>query len=158
MAQVSQVDVDVPAVADEPESRPGGLPLYVWVVLAAALAVPFGLFVPRQVAGVAVAPILDAFPTVIIRALTALATPLVVMAILNALITNDIRGRQGFLMMVYYGINTLVAIVIGLALANLIRPGVGVNLGQIQNNVAAPAVRRVEEKTSFMAMHKARRL
>ena len=31
-------------VADDPESRPGGIPLYVWVVAAAVLAVPVGLY------------------------------------------------------------------------------------------------------------------
>ncbi len=111
-----------PVPADEPESRPGGIPLYVWVVLAVALAVPVGLYWQEG------ATRLNLLPAMIIRALSALAAPLVVLAILHAIVTNDIRGRQGLLMMVYYLINTLVAMAIGLTLANLIRPGVGADL------------------------------
>ena len=104
---------------DEPESRPGGLPLYVWVVIAVVIAVPAGYFLGERAMG------LKIIPTLIIRALAALAAPLVVLAILHAIVSNDIRGRQGFLMMVYYLINTLVAMAIGLGLSNLIKPGVG---------------------------------
>ena len=47
------------------------------------------------------------------------------LAILSAIVTNEIRGRQGGLMMVFYLINTLVAMVIGLTLTNLFQPGLG---------------------------------
>ncbi|MGE3820079.1 MAG: dicarboxylate/amino acid:cation symporter [Isosphaeraceae bacterium] len=109
----------LPAIQDEPESRPGGIPLYVWVLIAVALAIPAGLFFGDQVQAARI------FPTLIIRALTALAAPLVVLAILHAIVTNDVRGRQGARMMLYYLINTVVAMVIGLALTNLVQPGVG---------------------------------
>lgn len=113
-------DLDpLPAVQDEPESRPGGIPLYVWVLIAVGLAIPAGLLFGEQVQSTRI------FPTLIIRALTALAAPLVVLAILHAIVTNDIRGRQGARMMLYYLINTLVAMLIGLALTNLVKPGVG---------------------------------
>ena len=131
----------IPAVAEEPESRPGGLPLYVWVILAVLLAIPVGLglgveaskadgwpgWVRSLLSGVVVA--LDLMPQLIIRALGALAAPLVVLAILTAIVTNDIRGKQGARMMFYYLINTLVAMVIGLSLTNAIQPGEGANLG-----------------------------
>ena len=112
----------IPEAADEPESRPGGVPLYVWVLIAVALAVPVGLFWGEG------AVKLSILPALIIRALSALAAPLVVLAILHAIVSNDIRGRQGFRMMLYYLVNTLVAMGIGLALANLVRPGVGAEL------------------------------
>src|SRR5437762_10130658 len=51
-----------------------------------------------------------------ICALTALAAPLVVLAILSAIVTNEIKGRLGALMMAFYLLNTLVAMVIGLTL------------------------------------------
>ncbi len=131
----------IPAVTEEPESRPGGLPLYVWVILAVLLAIPVGLglgvdashakawpdWVKTVLGGVVVA--LDLMPQLIIRALGALAAPLVVLAILTAIVTNDIRGKQGARMMIYYLINTLVAMVIGLALTNALQPGKGANLG-----------------------------
>jgi len=111
-----------PPPADEPESRPGGVPLYVWVLVAVALAVPVGLSWQEGAAR------LNLLPALIIRALSALAAPLVVLAILHAIVTNDIRGRQGLLMMLYYLANTLVAMGIGLTLANLIQPGRGADL------------------------------
>ena len=129
---MSQLEFDPTTVADEPESRPGGVPLYVWVVLAAVLAIPVGVFVPKVINGVDVATQLDLLPNLILRALKALATPLVVMAILSAILTNDIRGRQGGRMMMYYFVNTVVAIVIGLLLSNLVRPGSGVKLDDPQ--------------------------
>lgn len=115
-------NVSPPLVHDEPESRPGGIPLYVWVLIAVALAIPFGIYRSED------AVKLDLLPKLIIRALSALAAPLVVLAILHAIITNDIRGRQGFRMMIYYLINTLVAVAIGLTLSNLIKPGLGAEL------------------------------
>lgn len=130
----------VPPPADEPESRPGGVPLYVWVIGAVVLAVPVGLLLGADAArikgwpGPAVGLLrgfamgLDLAPTLIIRALGALAAPLVVLAILSAIVTNDIHGRQGARMMVYYLINTLVAMAFGLGLTNLIHPGAGADL------------------------------
>ncbi len=32
----------IPQVQDEPESRPGGIPLYVWVISAVLIAIPVG--------------------------------------------------------------------------------------------------------------------
>lgn len=142
-------DATTPAVADEPESRPWGLPLYVWVILAVLLAIPIGMalgvdasraagwptWLRSLLSGVVIA--LDLFPVLIIRALGALAAPLVVLAILSAIVTNDIRGRQGARMMLYYLINTLVAMAIGLTLTNLIRPGEGANLGDSAATAAA---------------------
>ncbi len=127
---MTQAEFDHPSVADEPESRPGGIPLFVWVIGAAALAVPVGLLVPRVVGGVDLPTQLDLMPNLIIRAIKALATPLVVFAILSAIVTNDVRGRQGGRMMFYYLVNTIVAIAIGLAFSNLVRPGVGAKLAE----------------------------
>ena len=94
-----------------------GLPLYAWVGIAVLLAIPTGLLWGNG------ASRLELLPTIILRALTALAAPLVVLAILSAIVTNDVKGRQGALMMAFYLLNTLVAMVIGLTLTNLINPG-----------------------------------
>ena len=104
-----------------------GIPLYVWVIAAVALAIPVGLYFGERTEG------LNLLPKLIIRALNALAAPLVVLAILSAIVTNDIRGRQGARMMVYYLINTLVAMGFALLLANLIRPGLGAELVDLAN-------------------------
>ena len=92
------------------------------MVAAVLLAIPVG-----RVWGEGASQ-LELLPKLILRALTALAAPLVVLAILSAIVTNEIRGRLGALMMVFYLINTLVAMVIGLTLTNLIRPGLGASL------------------------------
>ncbi len=112
----------VPVVQVEPESRPGGLPLYAWVILAVVVAIPVGLFWGER------ATSLEILPKLILRALTALAAPLVVLAILSAIVTNEVKGRVGGLMMVFYLINTIVAMLIGLSLSNTIRPGLGASL------------------------------
>jgi DAACS family dicarboxylate/amino acid:cation (Na+ or H+) symporter len=129
---------------DEPESRPGGLPLYVWVIAAVVVAVPVGLWWGDG------ASQLEILPKLILRALTALAAPLVVLAILSAIVTNEIRGRQGAAMMLFYLLNTVVAMAIGLVLSNLIRPGEGVSLAE--PGAAAPEVVRKSVTDLFIEM------
>ena len=107
------------AVEPDGDNRIAGLPLYVWVVLAVLLAIPTGILWGDG------ATRLELLPTVILRALTALAAPLVVLAILSAIVTNEVKGRLGALMMAFYLLNTLVAMLIGLTLTNLINPGKG---------------------------------
>src|SRR3954466_2843317 len=132
-------DESLAVVTEEPESRPGGVPLYVWVLGAVALAIPVGLIWGEG------ATRLNLLPSLIIRALSALAAPLVVLAILSAIVSNDIRGRQGALMMVYYLINTLVAMGFGLLLSNLIRPGVGAELIDLANPPVPPPKKSVTD-------------
>lgn len=137
---MAQIDQELAAtVVDEPESRPGGLPLYVWVIAAVVVAIPVGLFWGEG------AVQLNLLPRLIIRALSALAAPLVVLAILSAIVSNDIRGRQGARMMIYYLINTLVAMGFGLLLSNLIRPGVGAKLIDLANAPTPPPRRTVTD-------------
>lgn len=98
------------------------VPLYVWVLVAVALAVPVGLLWGEGAAR------LELLPRLIIRALTALGAPLVVLAILSTIVTHEIRGRQGARMMLFYLVNTLVALAIALVLANVLTPGRGASL------------------------------
>jgi DAACS family dicarboxylate/amino acid:cation (Na+ or H+) symporter len=136
---VSEEDGSFDASAPEPESRPGGIPLYVWVLVAVVLAIPVGLSWGEG------ATRLNLLPDLIIRAIKALAAPLVVLAILSAIVANDIRGRQGTRMMVYYLINTLVAMGFGLLLTNLVRPGVGAELIDLANPPKAPPRKSVTD-------------
>src|SRR5438270_9222363 len=143
---MAEADFDTSTVADDPESRPGGIPLYVWVVGAAILAVPVGYVwgqLARSNPGWPGPSSLDILPTLIIRLIKAIATPLVVLAILSAIVTNEIRGRQGARMMLYYLMNTFVAITIGLVLSNVLKPGVGADLG---SSSAAAAASKIETK------------
>ncbi len=128
-------DLGTPHVQDEPESRPGGVPLYVWVIVAVIIAIPLGLFWGEGAVS------LEILPKLILRALTALAAPLVVLAILSAVVSNEIHGRQGAMMMVFYLINTLVAMLIGLTLTNLVQPGLGAALAE-PGATAGPLVKK----------------
>ena len=148
----STEDLAIPPVEDEPQVRPFGVPLFAWVLIAVALAIPVGLGLaadasqldglPGFVRGAirVVVEGLDLAPLLIIRTLGALAAPLVVLAILSAIVSNDIKGRQGAKMMGYYLVNTLVAMAIGLGLANLIRPGDRADLADVKPNAGATAV------------------
>lgn len=128
----------------EESERFASLPLYAWVILAVLLAVPVGLLlgtdgdrydampVAARKALEFAATAMDLAPKLIIRALGALAAPLVVLAILSAIVTNDVKGRQGARMMGYYLVNTLVAMAIGLGVSNLIRPGSGAAIDEVR--------------------------
>ena len=124
------------AVPEEPAvPRLFGLPLYAWVLVGLGAALPVGWFLGLdgrladtwpawlRAALAALVLALDLVPSLILRALTAFAAPLIVLAILSAILTNEIRGRQGARMMAFYLLNTLVAMTIGLTLSNLIQPG-----------------------------------
>jgi DAACS family dicarboxylate/amino acid:cation (Na+ or H+) symporter len=136
---VSEDEGLLAAPAEEPESRPGGIPLYIWVLAAVVLAIPVGLWWGEG------ATRLNLLPDLIIRAIKALAAPLVVLAIMSAIVSNDIRGRQGTRMMIYYLINTLVAMGIGLLLTNVIRPGVGAELIDLANPPKPPPRKSVTD-------------
>src|SRR4029077_3721209 len=115
------------------------LPLYAWVLIAVAAAVPVGLFWGEGAVS------LEILPRLIIRALTALAAPLVVLAILSTIVTNEIHGRQGLRMMAYYLVNTVVAIAIALLLSNLVGPGRGARLTDPANPPQPPQPKTLTE-------------
>jgi DAACS family dicarboxylate/amino acid:cation (Na+ or H+) symporter len=96
-------DPAVPSVEDEPESRPGGVPLHVWVIAAVVLAIPLGLLWGEG------ATSLEIMPRLILRALTALAAPL----------DDGVLPAQH-----------LVAMLIGLTMTNLFQPGIGASLAE----------------------------
>jgi DAACS family dicarboxylate/amino acid:cation (Na+ or H+) symporter len=59
----------------------------------------------------------------VLRVLGALAPPLILLAIVQALMRAQIAGRQAFRLVTLLLLNTLVAILIGLTVANLVQPG-----------------------------------
>ncbi len=136
---LSETPEELPTIQDEPESRPGGIPLYVWVIVAVLIAIPVGRAWGEGATN------LELLPKIILRALTALAAPLVVLAILSAIVTNEIKGRLGALMMAFYLVNTLVAMIIGLTLTNLVRPGIGAMLSGTGATAQPPAQKSVTE-------------
>ena len=93
------------------------MPLYWRILGAVALGVMVGL-----VLGPNAAP-LDVPSKLVLRILGALAPPLILLAIVQALMQAQVGGAQALRLVRLLVTNTLVAIFIGLAVANLIQPG-----------------------------------
>jgi DAACS family dicarboxylate/amino acid:cation (Na+ or H+) symporter len=94
------------------------LPLYIQIAIALVLGVVAGLLIPPDYARKFNVPAL-----IILRLLGAIAPPLILIAVARALITANVRGRLAGKMFFLLVLNTVVAILIGLLVANVIRPG-----------------------------------
>lgn len=106
------------------EMREGGVlgrwratPLYLRILGAVALGVVTGVTL-GDAAGVLEMP-----AKLVLRVLGALAPPLILLAIVQALMHAHLGGRQALRLVALLLTNTLVAILIGLAVANLVQPG-----------------------------------
>ena len=94
------------------------MPLYVKIVIALILGVIAGLVLPKSGAETLNIP-----AAMILRILGAIAPPLILFAVMRALITANVRGRLAGKLFFLLVLNTLVAILIGLFVANVVRPG-----------------------------------
>lgn len=101
------------------------LPLYVRILIALVLGAIVGLVLHAhgKVQTPETAANIKLPATLILRLLQALATPLVLFAILNAFVTTEIKGREGRRLFTLLVTNTVAAILIGLLITNLIQPG-----------------------------------
>jgi Na+/H+-dicarboxylate symporter len=94
------------------------IPLYIRIALALVLGVIVGMVLPNGWA-----EYFDIPARLILRVLGAIAPPLILVAVLQALIGakagEKLAGKMFFLLV----LNTTVAIVIGIAVANAIHPG-----------------------------------
>lgn len=100
-----------------------------WQILAALfLAITIGAMVPAEVdfLGVSFLSILDFFGTLFLNALKMLIVPLVVASIIAGMmeLKPNTLGRLGSKTLLFYMLSSLVAILIGLLLVNLLQPGV----------------------------------
>jgi Na+/H+-dicarboxylate symporter len=94
------------------------VPLYLQILVALLLGAVVGVMLPAGWAGK-----LDWPAKMILRVLGAIAPPLILLAVMRALLTAKVRGRLAGKMFFLLVVNTLVAIFIGLLVANVIRPG-----------------------------------
>jgi Na+/H+-dicarboxylate symporter len=115
---------DVSAVEHQPgEPRRGVLawwhrtPLYLRIAGALVLGVVAGLVLGERAGALALPSRL------ILRLLGALAPPLILIAVVQALMHAQIGGRGTLRLVSLLALNTLVAICIGLLVANLVQPG-----------------------------------
>jgi DAACS family dicarboxylate/amino acid:cation (Na+ or H+) symporter len=111
-----------------------------WILIALGLGLVTGLILrgaaPPALATESAAA-LKGLASFILGLLRLLATPLIFTAILMALVKAEVSGRSGARLLWFIGTNTLVAILIGLLVANTIRPGDDANLPQPPATAAA---------------------
>ena len=92
-------------------------PLYVRIIVALVAGVLVGLLLGER------ALIMEIPSKVILQLLGALAPPLILVAVTHVLMTTEIRGRMALRLFGLLLLNTLVAIIIGLTIANWMQPG-----------------------------------
>ena len=102
------------------------IPLYLQIasalILAAGLGILLGAGQPSP-NNVALSNDLAIPCNLVLKALRALATPLIFLAVLHAFLTADIPGRSGRRLVFLLLTNTTFAILIGLFVANVLQPG-----------------------------------
>ncbi|MBU0529316.1 dicarboxylate/amino acid:cation symporter [bacterium] len=100
--------------------------LYWQVLIAMVLGITFALIFKEQ------ALIAKPLGTIFMRLLKMIIVPLIIFSITSGVINLGKNiGRVGAKTFGYYLLTSLIAIVIGLTLANLIKPGVGIDLGSV---------------------------
>ena len=102
------------------------IPLYLQIVIALILGVGLGVLLGAGQPSPRAAEFSKdlAIPcSLVLKALRTLATPLILLAVLNAFLTTEIPEKAGRRLAFLLFTNTLVAIVIGLLVANVLRPG-----------------------------------
>jgi Na+/H+-dicarboxylate symporter len=98
-------------------SRWNAWPLYWRILLAMVVGAVTGLILGER------ALVLEIPSKVILQLLGALAPPLILVAVTHVLMTTEIRGKMALRLAGLLVLNTTVAIIIGLTVANVIKPG-----------------------------------
>ncbi len=103
-----------------PEAKKSHLTLYIFIAILAAVAL--ALIRPRLAMGFEIGG------QIFLRLLTMMVVPLVMASIMSGILgLGDIRklGRPGGFAVTYYLTTTILAVIVGLIMVNLIQPGVG---------------------------------
>jgi DAACS family dicarboxylate/amino acid:cation (Na+ or H+) symporter len=103
-------------------SRWDSVPLYLRILGGLVLGVVVGLLMGKT------AQPFDWPAKIILRLLGALAPVLILMAVVRAIMAAEVHGRLGLRMLGLLLLNTVTAIIVGLLVANVLRPGVGAQL------------------------------
>ena len=93
------------------------IPLYIRILVALVLGVVTGLVLGDY------AYVFEAPSRIILQLLGALAPPLILVAVTHVLMTTDVSGRAAGRLVGLLLLNTTVAILIGMVVANVVRPG-----------------------------------
>lgn len=103
-----------------------GLAFHWKILIALALAVITGWLLPHEIGSVRPGEVFGFVGDLFLRALKMLVTPLIVCAVVSALAKMEGGAdfaRLGIKTILFYAITTLMAVVIGLFLVNVIQPG-----------------------------------
>lgn len=128
------------------------IPLHTKIFIGLILGVVVGLIFGEK------APIIEPVGTIFLRLITMIVVPLVLVSLmLGTASLGDIRklGRIGIKTIVYFTLTTMIAISIGLVLANIVKPGTGLNeevKAELYKNYESRAqvgIERMEEKPSL---------
>ncbi|MBM3578507.1 MAG: dicarboxylate/amino acid:cation symporter [Alphaproteobacteria bacterium] len=109
-------------------------PLYLRILGAVALGLAVGVTLGEQAAA------LETPAKLVLRILGALAPPLILLAILQALMRAHLGGRRALRLVALLLTNTLVAIGIGLLVANVLQPGSWSNPAPAREPAKAAAI------------------
>lgn len=109
------------------------MPLYVRIVIAMFIGMIAGLGLGQH------AVIFEIPSKVILQLLGALAPPLILIAVTHVLMTTDISGKEAANLAGLLLLNTTVAILIGLTIANVLKPGAANRIEKPEPIVAAGA-------------------
>ena len=114
-------DTHPPAPSGPPATGMKGLylrtPLYLRIVVALILGIIAGEILGERAAS------FKPFSSIVLRLLGALATPLIFIAVVQALVKAKVSGKTGLRLVSLLLLNTVVAIFIGLGVANVLQPG-----------------------------------
>jgi DAACS family dicarboxylate/amino acid:cation (Na+ or H+) symporter len=136
-----------PAIQEEPTVEPGAaaergrrssafgfwtrLPLYARILVGLVLGVVVGLALGPE------AKPFDWPARIVLRVLGALAPALILVAVVRAIMTAEVHGSSALRMAGLLVVNTVTAILVGLGVAGVMRPGAGAHLGRPNS---APAI------------------
>ncbi len=119
-------------------------PLHWQILIALVLGTIYGIFLPEKVSYV------SWLGELFMRALKMIIVPLILTSIISGVAniggTNNF-GRLGLRTMIYYTVSSLLAIITGLFFVNLIKPGVGADLGFKEQVTSIPVTENPFKET-----------
>jgi aerobic C4-dicarboxylate transport protein len=125
MGTFSATQPDAPAAIHTPGKRPFYATLWVQVLFAMGIAVALGYFSPAN--AIAMKPLGDAFIRLISMIITLIIFCTVVSGIAGMESMKKV-GRVGGMALLYFEIVSTLALLIGLVVGNVVRPGAGFNV------------------------------
>jgi aerobic C4-dicarboxylate transport protein len=122
------------APIETPRSRPWWSQLWIWVLIAMALGIALGVAAPDTAAKMG--PLGDAF----IKLIRMLIAPIIFCTVVTGIahMADMTRvGRVAIKAIVYFEVMTTIALIVGLVMVNILKPGVGMNVDVSKLNPAA---------------------